>query len=148
MAGRPPSEVVRCHSTRRELATCVWSACAVALSLSPRTASPTADSISARAVRLRTHHTPLQHARDTSSDARIADLPSFITPNTAPSTPSPPSPARTACPSRGMRLSRWQGAPGPALACRSEEHTSELQSHSDLVCRLLLEKKKNTNSER
>src|SRR5947207_5879607 len=26
--------------------------------------------------------------------------------------------------------------------CRSEEHTSELQSHSDLVCRLLLEKKK------
>src|SRR5438034_6334280 len=36
----------------------------------------------------------------------------------------------------------------PALArgrdgtVRSEEHTSELQSHSDLVCRLLLEKKK------
>src|SRR5436190_14589509 len=27
---------------------------------------------------------------------------------------------------------------------RSEEHTSELQSHSDLVCRLLLEKKNNT----
>src|SRR5215468_2898412 len=26
--------------------------------------------------------------------------------------------------------------------CRSEEHTSELQSHHDLVCRLLLEKKK------
>src|SRR5215211_5254351 len=43
-------------------------------------------------------------------------------------------------------------APGPAqrsIACRthqprSEEHTSELHSHSDLVCRLLLEKKKNT----
>src|SRR3989440_9301514 len=29
---------------------------------------------------------------------------------------------------------------------RSEEHTSELQSRSDLVCRLLLEKKKKTNS--
>src|SRR5438034_7736934 len=29
-------------------------------------------------------------------------------------------------------------------AVRSEEHTSELQSHSDLVCRLLLEKKKKT----
>src|SRR5438132_9869970 len=29
-----------------------------------------------------------------------------------------------------------------ALEDRSEEHTSELQSHSDLVCRLLLEKKK------
>src|SRR5436190_18396953 len=28
------------------------------------------------------------------------------------------------------------------LSERSEEHTSELQSHSDLVCRLLLEKKK------
>src|SRR2546421_9162894 len=31
-----------------------------------------------------------------------------------------------------------------ALAARSEEHTSELQSRSDLVCRLLLEKKKKT----
>src|SRR5438034_1921570 len=28
---------------------------------------------------------------------------------------------------------------------RSEEHTSELQSHSDLVCRLLLEKKKHNH---
>src|SRR5438034_3040563 len=33
------------------------------------------------------------------------------------------------------------GVPKPEM--RSEEHTSELQSHSDLVCRLLLEKKKN-----
>src|SRR5437588_12720378 len=37
----------------------------------------------------------------------------------------------------------------PLLAARanqrSEEHTSELQSHSDLVCRLLLEKKKKKN---
>src|SRR5437588_5693854 len=33
------------------------------------------------------------------------------------------------------------GADTWGLACRSEEHTSELQSHSDLVCRLLLEKK-------
>src|SRR5438034_6843155 len=36
--------------------------------------------------------------------------------------------------------------PGPegsnGTGIRSEEHTSELQSHSDLVCRLLLEKKK------
>src|SRR5260221_9012222 len=30
---------------------------------------------------------------------------------------------------------------------RSEEHTSELQSHSDLVCRLLLEKKKKSYKE-
>src|SRR5438034_4254500 len=32
------------------------------------------------------------------------------------------------------------------MAVRSEEHTSELQSHSDLVCRLLLEKKKKTKN--
>src|SRR5438034_8814928 len=31
---------------------------------------------------------------------------------------------------------------------RSEEHTSELQSHSDLVCRLLLEKKKKKKKKR
>src|SRR2546427_8143959 len=31
----------------------------------------------------------------------------------------------------------------PVLTLRSEEHTSELQSQSNLVCRLLLEKKKN-----
>src|SRR5260370_4201710 len=33
---------------------------------------------------------------------------------------------------------------GREPASRSEEHTSELQSHLNLVCRLLLEKKKNT----
>src|SRR5437667_4937313 len=44
---------------------------------------------------------------------------------------------------------RCRPAAGPgrsrssARARRSEEHTSELQSHHDLVCRLLLEKKKN-----
>src|SRR2546428_6592808 len=32
------------------------------------------------------------------------------------------------------------------ILLRSEEHTSELQSRSDLVCRLLLEKKNNTTS--
>src|SRR6266571_1502550 len=32
--------------------------------------------------------------------------------------------------------------PPPPGTCRSEEHTSELQSHVTLVCRLLLEKKK------
>src|SRR5476649_753636 len=35
------------------------------------------------------------------------------------------------------------GTSNNLLVGRSEEHTSELQSHSDLVCRLLLEKKKN-----
>src|SRR5260221_9145199 len=49
----------------------------------------------------------------------------------------PPSPS-------GLSRS-WPGpAPKPSneTVKRSEEHTSELQSHSDLVCRLLLEKKK------
>src|SRR5437667_7772739 len=40
---------------------------------------------------------------------------------------------------RHFCLRHWSRANG-----RSEEHTSELQSHHDLVCRLLLEKKKNT----
>src|SRR5690242_21485204 len=37
-----------------------------------------------------------------------------------------------------------RSAARPAGGARSEEHTSELQSHVNLVCRLLLEKKKNT----
>src|SRR5256885_7529587 len=41
---------------------------------------------------------------------------------------------------------RSSANPSRACACwRSEEHTSELQSPCNLVCRLLLEKKKNTN---
>src|SRR5947207_8913977 len=44
---------------------------------------------------------------------------------------------------RGCRAALLVRAePGVAPQARSEEHTSELQSHSDLVCRLLLEKKK------
>src|SRR5260221_5486725 len=47
------------------------------------------------------------------------------------------------------RHHRWPGSRrGPRAQAehgRSEEHTSELQSHSDLVCRLLLEKKKKQN---
>src|SRR2546430_3549959 len=44
--------------------------------------------------------------------------------------------------------SRWRFGSSPAMhtqlpSSRSEEHTSELQSQSNLVCRLLLEKKKN-----
>src|SRR2546427_2792525 len=37
---------------------------------------------------------------------------------------------------------RWRPECRASLAPRSEEHTSELQSQSNLVCRLLLEKKK------
>src|SRR5438034_5250724 len=49
---------------------------------------------------------------------------------------------RAACPSSGRRLAESSHPPLRKTAGRSEEHTSELQSHSDLVCRLLLEKKK------
>src|SRR5437588_8627201 len=45
--------------------------------------------------------------------------------------------SRGQCRTRCGRRRTSCGAPP-----RSEEHTSELQSHSDLVCRLLLEKKK------
>src|SRR5437773_12426156 len=53
---------------------------------------------------------------------------------------TPPRPARSAR-SRRSTTSRCRTAGRP----RSEEHTSELQSHHDLVCRLLLEKKKKQN---
>src|SRR5437773_9476289 len=55
--------------------------------------------------------------------AEAADAPSF----------------RKARRSMGMDTAYYSGCQD-----RSEEHTSELQSHHDLVCRLLLEKKKKT----
>src|SRR5207247_11295660 len=51
-------------------------------------------------------------------------------------TAQPPRPS-------AIRAGRWlarQPSPGAYRARRSEEHTSELQSRVDLVCRLLLEK--------
>src|SRR5438034_6988330 len=45
------------------------------------------------------------------------------------------APSAQGLPQVGVERRRWSRG-------RSEEHTSELQSHSDLVCRLLLEKKK------
>src|SRR5438132_9262617 len=51
--------------------------------------------------------------------------------------PRPRAPAPRGVLRRGVRTRQPTRA-----AIRSEEHTSELQSHSDLVCRLLLEKKK------
>src|SRR5205085_7226432 len=66
----------------------------------------------------------------------------------------PPSHSRSGgvCPSARMPRGSCTAATGPAGICaatrvsglrrrRSEEHTSELQSQSNLVCRLLLEKK-------
>src|SRR5256885_11125581 len=55
---------------------------------------------------------------------------------------SPPAPSHDRRRPPGRRERRSVEAPQP----RSEEHTSELQSPCNLVCRLLLEKKKNTSN--
>src|SRR5690348_17445424 len=57
---------------------------------------------------------------------------------------APPCSAR----SRPCRVFAWRVTyhPTAAQSARSEEHTSELQSPVHLVCRLLLEKKKNRAS--
>src|SRR5205085_9194322 len=55
-----------------------------------------------------------------------------------------PGAAPAASPRRGSRGARplARRCTSPPRSSRSEEHTSELQSQSNLVCRLLLEKKK------
>src|SRR5207237_4680319 len=77
-----------------------------------------------------------------SSDLSSATRRSTIVPATAPISRAA-SPRCARCPS--MKRPRCARAPWPARADspgrRSEEHTSELQSHLNLVCRLLLEKK-------
>src|SRR5690606_39343410 len=78
-------------------------------------------------------------------------------------TPDAPAPAAGAGPARkksapartpAAAATRTPAAPRKRVAAptaaskpaRSEEHTSELQSRENLVCRLLLEKKKNTHA--
>src|SRR5438874_3488540 len=51
----------------------------------------------------------------------------------------------TICPSEAASAPVNAEALPPRKKSRSEEHTSELQSRRDLVCRLLLEKKKNAD---
>src|SRR3712207_8446519 len=66
-----------------------------------------------------------------------------------PTAPRAAGPAGGRLPRRLLRLSRRRDAAAvaqrPGVGGRSEEHTSELQSRQYLVCRLLLEKKKNMN---
>src|SRR5260370_9261426 len=49
---------------------------------------------------------------------------------------------------RAPLLRHVRSQAGAAFEARSEEHTSELQSHLNLVCRLLLEKKKKPHTDR
>src|SRR5260221_3206813 len=58
---------------------------------------------------------------------------------------APPSPAASRASSTLARVPAYAAV---STSVRSEEHTSELQSHSDLVCRLLLEKKKKIRIQR
>src|SRR5690242_21402376 len=92
------------------------------------------------------------------------DLPSFPTRRSSDlTTPSPPCSPNTTTARRKPKISsrrsttsinpcqfratrRGSRTTSRHGRCRSEEHTSELQSHVNLVCRLLLEKKKNMNS--
>src|SRR2546427_8841103 len=61
---------------------------------------------------------------------------------------SPAPPGHGGADRRGRHGRGGRAARQPARQDRSEEHTSELQSQSNLVCRLLLEKKKkNKNRE-
>src|SRR5690242_21160195 len=56
------------------------------------------------------------------------------------------SETRSTCSASANTSSPWISGPSPRRS-RSEEHTSELQSHVNLVCRLLLEKKKKEKRE-
>src|SRR5260221_3984977 len=69
------------------------------------------------------------------SSPRIRTRPTRRTPDGRPE-PEPSAPPRRS----GTETRRI------SVPLRSEEHTSELQSHSDLVCRLLLEKKNTSNN--
>src|SRR2546427_6518750 len=74
---------------------------------------------------------------------------SSVVPTGAPR-PFPGASVRRACQSRrGVPLAPRSRCPRcrGRRRSRSEEHTSELQSQSNLVCRLLLEKKKNKDKE-
>src|SRR5260370_39880554 len=66
-------------------------------------------------------------------------LPICCTARSAISSPRTAFPASTTAPSKNSTAAT---IPTTASEFRSEEHTSELQSHLNLVCRLLLEKKK------
>src|SRR2546427_7062452 len=83
---------------------------------------------------------------DWSSDVCSSDLSPCRSSRTTPaSPPSSGSPELTRSRACGARRCSGSASPATRAPSRSEEHTSELQSQSNLVCRLLLEKKKKKN---
>src|SRR5438132_10745249 len=90
--------------------------------------------------RTKIHTTRAASSADTKQNAPSAQ-------NPEPSINSPPTAAPTTMLALVTDADTASSVPRASGTCsvskvRSEEHTSELQSHSDLVCRLLLEKKK------
>src|SRR5258708_19651117 len=72
----------------------------------------------------------------------------FTCPNNSERNNSSPTAAQLSCTKSGALLTPWNlilwiSCAHSPFPLRSEEHTSELQSPDHLVCRLLLEKKKN-----
>src|SRR5438034_7003836 len=104
--------------------------------------------IGAAAPRLRAQMNPLPPATGDSvaeqgaQAAQQASKPPAKPAQQAPAKPATQTPAKPASPTAAKPAAQVPAKPAPTAAARSEEHTSELQSHSDLVCRLLLEKKK------
>src|SRR5260221_9156210 len=94
-----------------------------------------------RASSLRSHHSSASVV-DTGVKRPRSNLPSFSSASSAPSISAVSGrPSESALIDGALLALENEGK-------RSEEHTSELQSHSDLVCRLLLEKKNKRNNAR
>src|SRR5438034_4371945 len=82
---------------------------------------------------------------DTTTHARASSAPVSWSENSPAALATAPPPSATSCcasPRSSGPPTMTGRYPAAHSRSRSEEHTSELQSHSDLVCRLLLEKKK------
>src|SRR5688572_32303770 len=86
-------------------------------------------------------YTTLFRSRGRRGSPGTPTAPPTSAPPSAPASPSPRPPASPAEPPQEGSQNENRTVPA-----RSEEHTSELQSQSNLVCRLLLEKKKKKNN--
>src|SRR5690606_39442571 len=99
-------------------------------------------------VALRTLHSfPTRRSSDLPGCTHWSARPSPCLPAARRTSPAPQSPRHRWAPrppGASLTCRRCtRTVPGQYKNCRSEEHTSELQSRENLVCRLLLEKKKN-----